>query len=292
MEGIMMRGPEKACLAVRKADGTIYTEEEPVKRYKWQKIPLVRGVCSLVVSLSSGYRYLMKSAELSMDDEQVKPDKFDLWVEKHFGEKGAKVITTVAAFLGVALALLLFIYLPALLTGLLDKAVPLGYWKAVIEGVIKAALFIGYVAVVGCMSDIHRVFCYHGAEHKTIACYEAGEALTPENARRHTRFHPRCGTSFLLITVLLSILVGGLLPWGNMLVRVLCKLAVLPVIMGVSYEIIQFCGRHDNWLTRAVSAPGLWLQRLTTKEPDDGMLEVAIAAVTPVLPAKPEDAAW
>lgn len=174
--------------------------------------------------------------------------------------------------------------------------VPLGGFKPVLEGLIKIAIFVVYLGLVSRMKEIRRVFSYHGAEHKTIFCYEAGDELTVENIRGHSRFHPRCGTSFLLIVLILSILLNSVLPWpagaGGALLRVLLKLLMLPVVMALSYELIRFAGRHDNPFTRAISAPGLWLQRLTTREPDDSMIEVAIAAVKPVLPENPEDAKW
>lgn len=293
LEGIMMRGPQKIAVAVRRPDKTIDVKVDPVKQRSWRKIPLVRGVCSFVESLLSGYTYLTHSAEISMGDEYEEEEtKFDRWVNEKFGDKAMKALTTVAAFAGVALAVLLFTVLPTLLIGGLDKLVPLGGWKTLLEGVVKIALFLGYLTLVSRMKEIYRVFCYHGAEHKTIACYEAGEELTVENIRKHSRFHPRCGTSFLLIVVLISILVCSVFPWGSLLVRVGLKLLALPVIVGIAYEIIKLAGRYDNVVTRVISAPGLWMQRLTTHEPDDSMIEVAIAAVTPVLPQKPEDGRW
>lgn len=292
IEGVMMRGPQKMCLAVRQPNGEIYTEVSDVHTHAWQKWPLVRGVASLVSSLATGYKCLMKSADIGLTEDAAQPDKFDQWVEKHFGEKGSKFVMALASVLGIVLALGLFMYLPTFLVGLLDKAVPLGWGKTLLEGLVKIGVFVAYLAIVSRMPDIKRVFSYHGAEHKTIACYESGEELTPENARKHSRFHPRCGTSFILIVLVISILVSSLLPWGSTGLRVLYKLLLLPVVMGVSYELIQFCGRHDNPFTKAVSAPGLWLQRLTTNEPDNSMLEVAIAAVNPVLPQHKEDAAW
>ncbi len=294
MEGIMMRGPELVAVAVRRPDKTIDLHTEPVKHYAWQKIPLVRGVCSMVESLTSGYKHLMRSAEISMGDDFVEeePSKFDKWLEEKLGDKMMGVVTAVAGVLGVFLALALFMVLPTGIIGLLGKFVELGSWKTFLETLVKLVIFYGYMLLVSRMKEIHRVFCYHGAEHKTIACYEAGEELTVENVRKHTRFHPRCGTSFLVIVIIISFLVGSLLPWGSPLVRMLLKLLTLPVVMGIAYEIIKLAGKYDNVLTRIISAPGLWTQRLTTQEPDDSMIEVAIAAVTPVLPQKPEDAHW
>lgn len=293
MEGIMMRGPEKVCVAVRKPDGGIDLLEEATPRHGWQKLPLVRGVCNMIENMVLGYRYLMHSAEVSMGEEQVEePSKMDRWIEKHLGEKAQDILMTFSALLGVLLALGLFIVLPTAVTSFASRFVPLGGFKALVEGLLKVAVFVGYLALVRNMKEIKRMFRYHGAEHKTISCYEAGQPLTVENVRTHTRFHPRCGTSFLVLVLLISILLGSVLPWGNTALRMVYKILLLPVVMGVSYELIKLAGRHDNLFTRVISAPGLWLQRLTTSEPDDSMIEVAIAAVNPVLPENREEGAW
>lgn len=295
MEGVMMQGPTNWCLAVRVPDGSITTEVHESKKRPWKNIPLVRGVFSFISSLTSGYQTLMRSAELSMGDafEEEELSGFDKWVDKHFGDKGTKVVMAFSGVLGVALAVGLFMLLPTAIVNLVNRFFPMAYGKAILEGAIKIALFVSYLALVSRMKEIRRVFMYHGAEHKTIACYEAGDELTVENVRTHTRFHPRCGTSFLLIVLIISILLNSLLPWGGgTLVRVGLKLLMLPVVMGVAYEIIRLAGRYDNPVTRIVSAPGLWLQRLTTVEPEDPMIEVAIAAVTPVLPEDPDEAKW
>lgn len=298
MEGIMMRGPAKWCLAVRTPDNGVVTEVHDTVQRPWSKWPLIRGVFSFIDSMLMGYKTLMRSAELSMGDEfeEEEPSKFDLWVEKHFGDKGTKLVMGIAAVLGVLLAVGLFMLLPTAIVSGLDLLVPMGGFKPVLEGIIKIGIFVAYLALVSRMKEIHRVFSYHGAEHKTIFCYEAGDELTVDNIRGHSRFHPRCGTSFILIVLILSILLNSALPWpvgaGGALLRVLLKLLMLPLVMALSYELIRFAGRHDNPFTRAISAPGLWLQRLTTKEPDDSMIEVAIAAVTPVLPENPDEAKW
>ena len=293
IEGIMMRGPEKMALAVRKPDGTIYTEEKPLKKHSWSKWPVVRGVFAFVDSMVTGYKCLMKSADVSMDGTQADSEsKFDKWVDKTFGEKGTSFITGLSAVLGVGLALLLFMVIPTGAVKLLSRFVELGGFKTLLEGVIKLAILVGYMAAVSRVPDIARMFAYHGAEHKTIACYEAGEELTVENIKKHTRFHPRCGTSFILIVLIVSILLFSLLPWNSMAYRVLLKLLLLPLVMGVSYELLKACGRYVNPLTRAISMPGLWLQRITTNEPDDSMIECAIAAVKPVLPEQREDGTW
>ncbi len=294
IEGIMMRGPRQVCTAVRRPDGGIETKVDPVTTFSWQKIPLVRGVLSMIESLIVGYRCLMYSAEVSMGEDafEAEESKLDKWINDHLGEKAQNFVMSLAAVLGGMLALVLFMELNTTIIALLGKVLPLEGFRALLEGILKIAIFIGYLALVRNMKDIKRMFRYHGAEHKTIACYEAGEELTVENIRHHSRFHPRCGTSFLVLVILISILVSSLLPWSSTGLRIVLKLLTLPVVMGISYELIKLAGRYDNILTRIISAPGLWIQRLTTSEPDDSMIEVAIAAVKPVLPENWEDSLW
>ena len=293
MEGIMMRGPEKICVAVRRPDGTLDMTYEDVKHHRWQKIPLVRGAAAMIENLVLGYRYLMHSAEVSMPEEaEEEPGRFEKWLGEHAGPGVQNFFMALAAVCGGLLAIVLFMVLPTAIVGLIDRFLPLGWGKVVLEGVLKIALFVGYLFLCTRMKEIHRVFEYHGAEHKTIACYEAGEELTVENVRHHRRFHPRCGTSFMILVLIVSILLFRVLPWSSTGLRVVLKLLLLPVVMGVSYELIKLAGRYDNLFTRIISAPGLWLQRLTTFEPDDSMIEVAIAAVTPVLPDHPDEAKW
>ena len=293
MEGIMMRGPEKICVAVRRPDGTLDMTYEDVKHHRWQKIPLVRGAAAMIENLVLGYRYLMHSAEVSMPEEaEEEPGRFETWLGEHAGPGAQNFFMALAAVCGGLLAIVLFMVLPTAIVGLIDRFLPLGWGKVVLEGVLKIALFVGYLFLCTRMKEIHRVFEYHGAEHKTIACYEAGEELTVENVRHHRRFHPRCGTSFMILVLIVSILLFSVLPWSSTGLRVVLKLLLLPVVMGVSYELIKLAGRYDNLFTRIISAPGLWLQRLTTFEPDDSMIEVAIAAVTPVLPDHPDEAKW
>ena len=293
MEGIMMRGPEKICVAVRRPDGTLDMTYENVKHHRWQKIPLVRGAAAMIENLVLGYRYLMHSAEVSMPEEaEEEPGRFEKWLGEHAGPGVQNFFMALAAVCGGLLAIVLFMVLPTAIVGLIDRFLPLGWGKVVLEGVLKIALFVGYLFLCTRMKEIHRVFEYHGAEHKTIACYEAGEELTVENVRHHRRFHPRCGTSFMILVLIVSILLFSVLPWSSTGLRVVLKLLLLPVVMGVSYELIKLAGRYDNIFTRIISAPGLWLQRLTTFEPDDSMIEVAIAAVTPVLPDHPDEAKW
>ena len=218
---------------------------------------------------------------------------FEKWVGEHFGQKAEDALLACAAVVGGLLAILLFTVLPTLIVGGVSRFVTLGRWgKVVLEAVLKVAIFLTYMAGISKMKEIHRVFEYHGAEHKTIACYEAGDELTVENVRKYTRFHPRCGTSFLILVVIVSVFLYSVLPWSSTSLRVVFKLLLLPVVMGISYELLKWCGRSDNLATRIIRQPGLWVQRLTVFEPDDSMIEVAIAAVTPVLPEDPEDGKW
>ena len=295
MEGIMMRGPKKICCAVRRPDGTIDLSESEVHSHWYSRVPLVRGVCNMVDNLYNGYKYLMHSADIALSEEEQEEaeSKLDKWLEEHASPAVQNALMTVSAFLGVILAIFLFTFLPTFLTGLLGSVVELGRWpRVILESVLKMAIFLGYMFLCSRMKEIHRMFEYHGAEHKTIACYEAGEELTVENIRRHSRFHPRCGTSFLFLVILIGIVLYAVLPWESTALRVVYKILLLPVLVGVSYEVIKWAGRSNSWLARAVSRPGLWLQRLTTFEPDDSMIEVAIAAVTPVLPENPEEGKW
>lgn len=297
MEGIMMRGPQQICCAVRKPDGSIETKLEPTPHHGvWSRIPLVRGAVSMVESLVMGYRYMMYSAQVSMGedyDPQQEESAFEKWVGDHLGKKAEDMLLVAAAVVGGLFAILLFTVLPTVLVGGLDHLIPLGRWpKVILEAVLKVGIFLCYMMAISHMKEIHRVFEYHGAEHKTIACYEAGDPLTVENVRKYTRFHPRCGTSFLILVVIVSVFLYSVLPWGSMGLRVLFKLLLLPVVMGISYELLKWCGRSDNWATRIIRAPGLLVQRLTVFEPDDSMIEVAIAAVTPVLPNTPEEGKW
>ena len=291
LEGIMMKGPEKSAMAVRKPNGEIDLSVWDTKKLTGiRKIPFIRGTFNFIDTLIQGYDCLMKSAEISGQEEE--PDKIELWLNKVFGKAAGAVFGTVVTFLAAALAIGLFFGVPALICGFIGNYVENKILLSAIEGVIKIAMFLAYIIGVSKMSDIHRTFMYHGAEHKTIFCYEKGLELTVENVRKQQRFHPRCGTSFLLIVLVVSVLVSSVITWENVFIRVLLKILMLPVTVGISYEIIKFAGRHDNWFTKIISAPGLWFQNFTTQEPDDSMIEIAIAAVTPVLPENPEDAAF
>lgn len=297
MEGIMMRGPKNICCAVRKPDGTIETKVEPTPTHGvWTKIPLVRGAISMIESLIMGYKYMMYSAQVSMGDDYDPAEEetaFEKWVGDHLGKKAEDILLAAAAVIGGLFAILLFTVLPTVLVGGLNHLVPLGRWaKVVLEAVLKVVIFLTYMAAISRMKEIHRVFEYHGAEHKTIACYEAGDPLTVQNVRKYTRFHPRCGTSFLILVVIVSVFLYSVLPWSSTSLRVVFKLLLLPLVMGISYELLKWCGRSDNIATRIIRQPGIWVQHLTVFEPDDSMIEVAIAAVTPVLPEDPEDGRW
>lgn len=293
IEGIMMRGPEKTSLAVRLPNGSLDVEtwENPKITAWYKKTPFVRGIFNFVDTMRLGYKCLMKSADKAGFDEG-EPDKIDLWLNRHFGEKATAALTGFASVIAVVAAVLMFLILPTFAVKGLDMLLPLGGFASLIEGLIKIAILVGYMAAVSRMKDIHRMFQYHGAEHKTIFCYEAGEELTVENVRRQRRFHPRCGTSFLLIVVIVSVLVTSFVTWSNPWLRVVLKILLLPVVVGISYEIIKLAGRYTNLCTRMISAPGMWLQHITTQEPEDDMIEVAIASLKPVLPSVEGSDRW
>lgn len=297
IEGVMMRGPKVQAMAVRLPNGEIDLEQWDLKPAKWyRKTPFIRGPFNFVDSLVSGYKCLSKSADKSMQGVEEEPtSKFEKWLTDKLGDKLMAIVMVIASVLGVALALGLFIWVPALITKGLSMLVPLNdFVKNIIEGVIKMTVFICYIALTALLKDIRRTYEYHGAEHKTIACYEAGEELTVENVKKHRRFHPRCGTSFMFLVLLISIIVTSVfqVPWDILWLRVLLKLCILPVIVSVAYEIIKLAGRYDNILTKIVSAPGLWIQRLTTREPDESEIECAIAAFMPCIPEEKGSDRW
>lgn len=291
----MMRGPETSAMAVRLPDGTIDVETWPTNKggaVPWyKKTPFIRGIFNMIDTLGTGFSCLMKSADKAgMEEEE--PGKFEIWLAEHMGASATSVMNTVAVILGVGMALLLFIVIPTGITSFLRPVVTGGKTLALIEGLIKAVIFVCYIGLSGRLDEMKRVYSYHGSEHKTIACYEAGEELTVENVRRHIRFHPRCGTSFIVLVLLISIIVSSFISWSNPLMRMVFKLLSLPVVIGIAYELIKLAGRYSNPVTSLISAPGLWLQRLTTSEPDDSMIEVAIAAMTPVIPADANADNW
>lgn len=292
IEGLMMKGPHISAMAIRVPSGEIDLEtwesNKGGKKPWYKTVPFIRGTFNFIDTMKDGYSCLMKSADKA-DFDMDEPTAFDRKLEQWFGENTTKVISAIAMVIAVVLSVLLFMIIPAAISKALAPVLITRIAKAAVEGLIKIAVFLAYVAAVSHTKDIYRVFQYHGAEHKTIACYEAGLPLTVENIRGQTRFHPRCGTSFLLIVLIVSILVFSVVTWESLVIRVLLKLALLPVTVGISYEIIKFAGRHDNIVTRIISAPGLWLQRLTTNEPDDSMIECAIAAMEPCIPENAND---
>ncbi len=297
IEGIMMRGPIETAMAVRTPNGEIVIEKVDDQRdkkvSKFFRLPVIRGLINFVQTMILGYKAIMRSAELSGFEQDEEPSKFDKFLTEKLGEKLYSIIGIVAGILGVAIAVCLFVFVPTWLVKLVNNVFPLGYFTAVAEGLIKIAVFVAYIGLVALMPDIRRTYEYHGAEHKTIACYEAGEEITPENAAKHIRFHPRCGTSFILIILILSILLFLAVPAEfPVLYRFALRIVLLPLTVGIGYEIIKLVGRFDNKFTRIISAPGLWLQRLTTREPDEKQLEIAIAALKAVMPEDKDEAKW
>lgn len=293
IEGVMMRGPKLTALSVRMPDQSISTEtwDTPNSNKWYKKTPFIRGVFNFVESLTDGYKSLMKAAEKAgLDDEEEEPSKFEQKLRQLLGDKFMPFLQGCILLFSLAMALFFFAFLPTTLVGFFKDYINHPLALSALEGLTKIAILILYLALISNMSDIKRVFMYHGAEHKTIFCYEHGEELTVENVRKYTRFHPRCGTSFLVIVLLLSILVSSMVSWDNLWMRVGLKVLCLPIIMSLSYECIKFVGRHDNLFTRILSAPGLWTQRLTTREPDDSMIEVAIASMKKVIPENPDEA--
>jgi len=296
IEGILMRGPKKQAVVCRTKDGLV----EKVEDLKLVRdahpllgLPFIRGIVTLFDSLYKGMQALMYSASLVPLEEQGEPDKLDQWIEAHFeGEKAQKLIISSAVVMGVGLSLFLFIFLPAFLVGLIPGLKTHFFARNLSEGAVRIAILLLYMRLVCEVSDVKRLFSYHGAEHKTIFCYEHGKPLTVENVRVESRFHPRCGTSFLLVVIVISILVNSVVRLDNSFARMGCHLLLLPVVVGLSYELNRWCGRHDNLLSAALSAPGKWLQHMTTNEPDDSMIECAIRAMELVIPEEKGSDAW
>ena len=304
IEGIMMLGPEKKAVVVRKPDGELAEQvEERVlikDKHPVLGVPFIRGVFNFCSSMANGVKALMYSASFVPEDEEEpeEPSKFEQWLDKHLGsEKAASALVTLAVVLGICFSVGLFILLPTALVGLLGHFTPLAMWlRNLLEGVVRIIIFVGYLILCAHMKDIHRVFQYHGAEHKTIFCYEHGLPLTVENVRKQPRHHPRCGTSFLFMVIAISIIVSTIVfaiwPVHHPLLRFLAHLLMLPIIVGVSYEFNRWAGRHDGPITKILTAPGLWLQNFTTFEPDDSMIEVGITALKLVLPEVKGEDAW
>lgn len=298
LEGVMMKSGERVCTAVRREDGTIAKQDTSFvsvrKKAKLLNLPLIRGCVNFVEMMILSFGTLSRSAEmLGVEEEET---KFEKWLREKFGKSIMVVIMPVSVILAVALSIFLFFMLPTYTTGLVEKltGAELASWaKSLIEGFLKLVIFVIYLLLVSLMPDIKRTFQYHGSEHKSIFCYEKGLPLTVENVRIQRRFHPRCGTSFMIVMILIGVLVGMLIPWDwadvnskilNTVIRSGFKILLLPVTCGLGYEFLMYAGKHDNLLIKILSAPGLWMQRITTKEPDDSMIEVAITALKGALP--------
>ena len=311
IEGIMMRGPKKDAIVIRKNEELVVevSDRKLPSEKSIKKWPFLRGMFTFFDSQVTGVKALMRSADLAPEESQTEPSKFDKWLEKKLGnEKFQKAIVGVSVFLGLAMSIGLLFLLPAVIVGFLDQWIPNTLVLNLVEGLVRMTIFMGYMLLVSRMKEMKRVFAYHGAEHKTIRCYEAGLPLTVENVRLQTRLHPRCGTSFLLVVMVISILVFSLastllltlIPGlaamqGSFLYRlimIVCKLLLLPIVVSITYEINRWVGRHDNWLTRILAAPGMWMQKFTTNEPDDDMIRVGIAAVEAVLPEEEGEDRW
>ncbi len=295
IEGIMMRGPEKESIVIRSPEGLV-VKTQPLKlvakKHKIFGWPFIRGVVNFGASMVNGIKALLYSAEF-FPEEEGEPSKFDLWLEKKIGsEKMEKYVIYSALVLGLAMAVGLFVLLPTFIAGLFKGLHGNYFVRNLVEGIVKIALFMGYMILVSQMKDMKRVFSYHGAEHKTIRCYEAQLPLTVENVRPMTRKHPRCGTSFLLVVICISILLGAVIRVDNTFARMGLHLLLLVPIVAISYEFNRLVGRYDNWLTRILTAPGQWMQNFTTNEPDDSMIEVAITALQEVLPEQEGADQW
>ena len=311
IEGIMMRGPDKDAIVIRGRDGlsveTMPRKKNPPKSVK--NLPFIRGVFNFFDAQVVGVKALLRSADLAPEEMQEEPSKFDRWLENKLGnEKFQQAIVGIAVAMGLGLSIVLFFLLPMVIGGFFDRWIHSNVALNLIEGVIRMVIFLLYMLLISRMQEMKRVFSYHGAEHKTIRCYEAGLPLTVENVRMQTRLHPRCGTSFLLVVMVISILVfsvasSALLAvfpaleairgsLGYRLLMIAFKLLLLPLVVSITYEINRWAGRHDNGFTKILTAPGMWLQNFTTCEPDDSMIEVGIAAVQAVLPEQEGADRW
>jgi len=288
IEGVMMKGAEDIAIAVRKPDGEIVVKKEKLKsnRKKISKIPIIRGIFTFVDSLVLGVNALLYSSEFVdvEEEEKKKPSKLDEFLEKN--------IIWISVVISVVFSVVLFILLPTVLVGVLKAYTGNTLILNGIEGVVRIAIFLGYILAISGMKDIRRVFEYHGAEHKSIFCYEHGEELTVENVKKYGRLHPRCGTSFLFIVMIVSILLFSLFRWSGLLMRLVIRILLIPIVAGISYEIIKWAGKSESKLSCIVSTPGMWLQKLTTREPDDKQIEVAVEALKNVLVPDPEADNW
>ena len=289
MEGIMMRGLERTAVAVRLPDGKIHMKTQPNKKMgKWTRIPIVRGVVSFVTSLVQGTGILMYSADVLEanwpEEEQEEAGKLETWMNKKFGEKGTwNIMIYLSVILALAMTIGMFILLPTVVANFLKPLIDSDFVFNLVEGIMRIVIFVVYIALISQMKDIKTVFQYHGAEHKTIHCFENNLELTPQNAQQFYTLHPRCGTSFLLFVMVISFVLHLFLGWPNWALRIISRLLLVPLVAGLSYELLKWAGRSDNWLVKILSMPGLYLQKLTTKEPSDDQLEVAIAATKAVM---------
>ena len=292
LEGVMMRHKNRYSVSVRRENGEIVTENREFisirKKVKILNIPIIRGAVNFIEMMILSYKTLSISAEAYGIDEEEEESKFEKWLRTKFGKSIMDIVMVISTVLGLVLGVGIFFFLPIFMTKGVDHLTGgnLGWFKNLVEGVIKVLIFVAYLWGVSVMSEIKRTFEYHGAEHKSIFCYEAGEELTPENAKKFKRFHPRCGTSFMFVMIAISILIYSLpfVTWDSVIIRFATKLAMLPIVVGVGYEFLMYAGKHDNRLVRALSAPGLWMQRITTREPDLEQLAVAIEALKSSMP--------
>lgn len=296
IEGIMMLGPEKRAIVCR-GSGEMVEKVEKVTPLKAKSpvlgLPLIRGVAAFISSMVNGVKALSFSADQLPEDMQEEPGKIDLWIEKHFSNETAqKLIIGVAVVLGIALSLFLFLFLPTFIVGLFPAVKADFYWRTLLEGILKLVIFFIYLILCSKMKDMKRLFAYHGAEHKTIFCYEKGLPLTVENVRPQPRLHPRCGTSFIFVVIIISIIAGSFIHVSDTLLRMGLKFLMLPLIVGLSYELNRWVGRHDNICSAILSWPGKQFQRITTNEPDDEMIECAIRALELVIPEEKGSDAW
>lgn len=288
MEGIMMRGVTRTAVACRLPDGRIHMKTEPNKKMPgWTKVPILRGVVSFVMSLVQGMGTLMYSAdvlEANWPEEEIEEDKMEKWLNEKFGPKAAwNLMMIISVVFAIAITVIFFILLPTVVANFIKPLVDSAFVYNLIEGVMRIVMFVGYIAAISKMKDIQTVFQYHGAEHKTIHCFENGLELTPSNAQQFYTLHPRCGTSFLLFVMVISFVLHLFLGWPDLALRIITRLLLVPVVAGLSYELLKWAGRSDNAVVKILSMPGLYLQKLTTREPSDSQLEIAIAAMKAVL---------
>ncbi|WP_242972999.1 DUF1385 domain-containing protein [Anaeromicrobium sediminis] len=295
IEGVMMRGPEDIAIAVRKPDSEIEVKKEkvsPLFKSKIAKTPLIRGVFALIDSMVVGVRALTYSAEFYEEEEDYKKSKFELWIENKFGDKTGDILIYMSVFFALVMGVGLFIITPTLLTQFVKKFTTSNLALNLAEGFVRIFMFVAYIVLISRMKDIQRVFQYHGAEHKTIHCYESGQPLTVENVKKFTTLHPRCGTSFLMIVMIISLILFSTIGWPSVMMRVLSRFVLIPVVGGISYEIIKWAGKRRSKFICMISYPGLLMQKLTTKEPDDKQIEVAIKALESVIVKDEEMDLW